>query len=189
MQQQLLLIRPSAHYEKQIAAYKEEFLMNGDSMDGTAGLMNASSIPEWLHQLALNESEETVQRGFVPSATFLAVHAKTGRLLGMIDIRHRLNNHLLFTGGHIKKRTPQGVRKGNAEAGAADMQERTEACALPPHLQRRKRRKQPHDRSERRSTGKHRLRRYALGKAVLDRSVTKAPAVAGAFLFHTWYFL
>lgn len=115
MQQQLLLIRPSAHYEKQIAAYKEEFLMNGDSMDGTAGLMNASSIPEWLHQLALNESEETVQRGFVPSSTFLAVHAKTGRLLGMIDIRHRLNDHLLFTGGHIG----YSVRKSERRKGYA----------------------------------------------------------------------
>lgn len=112
---QLLLIPPAARYEKDIAAYKEEFVQNGDSMDGTAGLANASSISEWLHQVARNACEETVQPGFVPSSTFLAVHAQTGKLLGMIDIRHRLNDHLLHTGGHIG----YSVRKSERQKGYA----------------------------------------------------------------------
>ena len=53
--------------------------------------------------------------GFVPSSTFLAVHALTGKLVGMIDIRHRLNGHLLFTGGHIG----YSVRKSERQKGYA----------------------------------------------------------------------
>ncbi len=115
MTEQLLLIRPAAEHEKDIAAYKAEFLINGDSMDGTAGLRNAPSATEWIVQIALNESEETVRPGFVPSSTFLAAHALTGKLVGMIDIRHRLNGHLLFTGGHIG----YSVRKSERRKGYA----------------------------------------------------------------------
>lgn len=56
MTEQLLLIRPAAEHEKDISAYKAEFLINGDSMDGTAGLRNAPSATEWIVQIALNES-------------------------------------------------------------------------------------------------------------------------------------
>ena len=115
LMEQLLLVRPAARYEKDIAAYKEEFVQNGDSMDGTAGLSGASSIPEWFCQIARNTCEETVQPGFVPSSTFLAVHAETGKLLGMIDIRHCLNDHLLHTGGHIG----YSVRKSERQKGYA----------------------------------------------------------------------
>lgn len=115
MTEQLLLIRPTAEHETEIAAYKEEFLTNGDSMDGTAGLKNAPSVAEWIKQIALNEREETVQPGFVPSSTYLAIHARTGRLLGMVDIRHRLNDHLLAAGGHIG----YSVRKSERRKGYA----------------------------------------------------------------------
>ncbi len=115
MTEQLLLILPTAEHETEIAAYKEEFLTNGDSMDGTAGLKSALSVTEWIKQIALNEREETVQPGFVPSSTYLAIHAQTGRLVGMIDIRHRLNDHLLFTGGHIG----YSVRKSERRKGYA----------------------------------------------------------------------
>ena len=113
--EQLVLIRPTAEYEKDIAAYKDEFLVSGDSMDGTAGLINATSVMEWIRQIALNESEETVQPGFVPSSTFLAIHTQSRRLVGVIDIRHRLNDHLLVTGGHIG----YSVRKSERRKGYA----------------------------------------------------------------------
>ena len=37
----------------------------------------------------------------VPAFTYLAVLQQTGELIGMIDIRHRLNEGLLKFGGHI----------------------------------------------------------------------------------------
>ena len=113
--QELLLMHPSVEHTLEIAAYKEEFIENGDSMDGTSGLARFSAIADWLTHLSQNESEETVQAGLVPSSTYLALDHKTGRLVGMIDIRHRLNDHLLFTGGHIG----YSVRKSERRKGYA----------------------------------------------------------------------
>ena len=46
-------------------------------------------------QVRDNLEEATVRPGLVPATTLLARDAKTGALVGMIDIRHRLNDFLL----------------------------------------------------------------------------------------------
>ncbi len=94
------LILPTPAEKEQILAYKAAFLQQGDSMDGTAGLKDAPSFAAWFTAWQNNGKEDTVQVGLVPSTTYLAVD-DTGNLLGMIDIRHRLNDHLLQFGGHI----------------------------------------------------------------------------------------
>ena len=48
-----------------------------------------------------NLNEKTVRDGLVPATTYMAVSTNDGRLIGMIDIRHRLNDYLLNFGGHI----------------------------------------------------------------------------------------
>jgi predicted acetyltransferase len=70
-------------------------------MDGTAGLKNAETFEEWYSAVCDNSKEETVRAGLVPSTTYMAISADNGRLIGMIDIRHRLNDYLLSHGGHI----------------------------------------------------------------------------------------
>jgi len=97
----LLLMRPTAEHESAVLAYREEFLEHGESMDGTANLRAASSYAEWLDRLAANASEATVSEGKVPATTFLGLRQADGALVGMIDIRHRLNEYLLKHGGHI----------------------------------------------------------------------------------------
>lgn len=95
------LVFPTKHYEAQIMDYKNEFEINGDSMDGTAGLQKARDFEEWFSMLIDNSKEETVREGLVQSYTYLAVRLCDRRVIGMIDIRHRLNDYLLKHGGHI----------------------------------------------------------------------------------------
>lgn len=109
------LISPTKEYDKQILDYKNEFEINGDSMDGTAGLKNARSFDEWLSAIIANSKEETVRDGLVPSSTYLAVRLCDKRVIGMIDIRHRLNDYLLQLGGHIG----YSVRKSERRKGYA----------------------------------------------------------------------
>ncbi|NFM79723.1 acetyltransferase [Clostridium botulinum] len=38
--------------------------------------------------------EETVMNGLAPSSTYLAIRLVYNKLIGMIDIRHKLNDYL-----------------------------------------------------------------------------------------------
>lgn len=60
------LISPKLNLRNQIEEYKKEFLLNGDSMDGCAGLGNIESFEEWIDILKDNSNINTVREGFVP---------------------------------------------------------------------------------------------------------------------------
>ena len=95
------LVVPSMAYEEQIKSYREEFLKHGDSMDGTSFLHEYENIQDWLAFIEKNSQEETVTEGLVVATEFLAVRLSDNQLVGMIDIRHTLNDFLLKIGGHI----------------------------------------------------------------------------------------
>jgi len=97
----LLLIEPSIAYSEQIWEYRAEFLNDLDSLHGTAGLRNVATVEEWLVNIEKNSCEETVMDGLVPATTYLAVRKADNQVVGMIDIRHHLNEFLLNSGGHI----------------------------------------------------------------------------------------
>ena len=111
----LKLVLPTLEYKEKIMDYKREFIESGDSMDGTAGLRNAETFEEWYSAFCDNLKEETVRDGLVPATTYIAISTDDGRLIGMIDIRHRLNDYLLNFGGHIG----YSIRKSERQQGYA----------------------------------------------------------------------
>ena len=113
--EEITLRRVTAADRQKVLDYKKEFLMNGDSLDGTAGLGAAESYEDWLSALSDNSNENTLRPGRVPASTCLAVRVTDGTLVGMIDIRHRLNDYLLRCGGHIG----YSVRKSERRKGYA----------------------------------------------------------------------
>jgi len=108
------LIKPTPVWKDKIMDYKAEFISNRDSLDGTALLGDYETFEEWYNDLCRNSSEETVADGWVPSTTLLAINDEN-KLIGMIDIRHRLNDYLLKFGGHIG----YSVRKSERRKGYA----------------------------------------------------------------------
>ena len=101
MREELILVKPSKDYLEQIYEYRQEFLENDDSMDGTSSLRRFENIEEWLQWVDKNENEETCAKEFVPSSQFLTIRKSDNILVGMVDVRHKLNKHLLKFGGHI----------------------------------------------------------------------------------------
>lgn len=97
----LTLITPTESYREQILAYRAEFLQAGDYLAGCAGLDKAPSFGEWLQALRDNSREETVREGLVPASNYMAIRQADNRLVGFIDLRHRLNEFLLQFGGNI----------------------------------------------------------------------------------------
>lgn len=110
----LKLILPSIEHKNNIMDYKKGFIENGDSMDGSAGLSDAEKFEDWYKANQDNLKEETVRDGLVPANTYLAFNSDD-KLVGMIDIRHRLNDYLLKFGGHIG----YSVRKSERQKGYA----------------------------------------------------------------------
>jgi len=114
--EQITLKRVTSADRDSVLGYKKEFLDKGDSLDGTAGLAYAGSFEDWLQALCDNSKEETLRPERVPATTYLAVRTTDGELVGMIDIRHRLNQYLLRCGGHIGYSVrPSERRKGYAK--------------------------------------------------------------------------
>ncbi|APH17711.1 acetyltransferase [Clostridium botulinum] len=63
-------------------------------MDSTAELEKSKNFDEWLSIVMDSSREETVMYGLVPSSTYLAIRLVYNKLIGMIDIRHKLNDYL-----------------------------------------------------------------------------------------------
>ena len=89
--EKIILVKPDLSYADETIKYKEESLKENPLINGAAGLDNFSSIKDWLEELKKRSSQETVPEGLVPSSTYLAVREKDNYIVGMIDIRHYLN--------------------------------------------------------------------------------------------------
>ncbi len=111
----LKLVLPTPAYKSKIMNYKREFILSEDRMYGTGGLKNAESFNEWYIAFCNNLNEETVRKGLSSETTYLAVSTNDDNLVGMINIRHRLNDFLLNNGGHID----YSVRKSERRKGYA----------------------------------------------------------------------
>ena len=113
--EKIILVKPDLSYADEIIKYKEESLKESPLINGSAGLNRFSSIEDWLQELKKRSSKDTVPKGLVPSSTYLAVREKDNYIVGMIDIRHYLNEYLTQVGGHIG----YGVRKTERNKGYA----------------------------------------------------------------------
>ena len=111
----IILVKPDLSYADEIIKYKEESLAESPIINGSAGLDRFSSIEIWFEELKKRSCEDTVPKGLVPSSTYLGVREKDNYIVGMIDIRHYLNEYLTQVGGHIG----YGVRKTQRNKGYA----------------------------------------------------------------------
>ena len=113
--EKIILVKPDLSYADEITKYKEESLKESPLINGSAGLNNFSSIEDWLEELKKRSSEATVPEGLVPSSTYLGIREKDNYIVGMIDIRHYLNEYLTQVGGNIG----YSVRKTERNKGYA----------------------------------------------------------------------
>ena len=109
------LIKPTVEYKQAVIEYRDEFLEAHETIHGSGGLDRLASFEEWLALCVDSEDETTVSAGMVPATQYLAVRSSDGKVVGMISVRHRLNDYLKREGGHIG----YSVRKSERRKGYA----------------------------------------------------------------------
>lgn len=98
--QKIHLRQPEAFDREQVMAYRKEFLAIDSRMDGTCALNEYDDFDAWLANVRRYSSPETTPAGKVPSTQYLALD-ENEHLVGMVNLRHCLNDYLLEFGGHI----------------------------------------------------------------------------------------
>ena len=115
------LIEPTMDFDKEIQAYRSEFLTNGNSMDGCGALRRFEKTRDWLAALEVCKHPETVPADMVPATLYICVREEDGRVVGMLQIRHSLNEYTEQYAGHIGYSVrPSERRKGCATAMLRD---------------------------------------------------------------------
>lgn len=113
--EELYLELPSKEREQDAMDYIIEFYANGSVINGTGSLDRYINLyDEWLEELDkdLNNPGE----GRVPASTYFAIRKSDNKIVGMVNIRHKLNDYLIKYGaGHIGYSVrPTERRKGYA---------------------------------------------------------------------------
>ncbi len=111
----LELIQMNESLKDETLSYKHEFIQNNERIHGGAGLGDFSSFEEWLAALRDNSSAMTVRPNRVVASTYFARRTEDSRLVGIIDIRHTLDDKLADVGGHIG----YSIRKSERRKGYA----------------------------------------------------------------------
>jgi len=97
--QDLILVEPTTDLAEEFMTYVSSFddaVINGSGFHYAASVTSASETISKLHGYARGEG---LPDGWVPSSTFWAVEGR--QIVGMITLRHFLNERLEKIGGHV----------------------------------------------------------------------------------------
>lgn len=113
-QSDLHLVRPSLAYKDEYLAFYQEWKQSGEDMVPWVIEKDPADFEEMLNWLNENETGVNLKAGFVPDSTFWLV-SSDNRVLGAVNIRHRLTDFLRNQGGHIG----YGIRPSERKQGYA----------------------------------------------------------------------
>lgn len=100
--QRVELIFPTQNDKERVLKYLQEFKENGEEhVSGGGSLEEAETFENWLEKIQKDTNEVQEDPNRVPSTQYLAINKENNELIGMIQIRHELNEYLLNYGGHI----------------------------------------------------------------------------------------
>ena len=100
--EEIKLVRPAPEHIQQLQAFQRELREAGDAdaFAGCSRLEYYEDIGEWLQHIY--RQEEVAEPGKVPSHVYLAMRQSDGRLVGIIDLRHHIEQPILgLWGGHM----------------------------------------------------------------------------------------
>ena len=95
MNKDFYLREPNIYDETAILDYREEFTIYNEYINGSDGLTKISNYKEWLSRIEENKNT-TLQR-----TELLFIRKSDNKIVGLVNIRHKLNDELYNYAGHI----------------------------------------------------------------------------------------
>lgn len=112
MKDELELVFPTKEYKKKVEEYLQEFFDNGEyEIAGDGGLDRIKNFDEWLRKIQNDLSEENIEDNRIPATLYLTIRKSDNKIVGNLQIRHKLNDKLLLYGGHIGDSVRPSERK------------------------------------------------------------------------------
>ena len=116
--------KPSITRKEEAIEYLSEHVKCNSEINGHGGLKKMLSdssytYEKWLENLVLIQDKEYAESiNWVPSSTFFTIRKSDNKIVGMVNIRHYLNDHLKKISGHIG----YGIRPTERRKGYAKIQ-------------------------------------------------------------------
>lgn len=111
----LYLRTPTIEDKEIVWDYRQEFIDNNSNFAGDSGLKLFDNFEDWYKKIEICTNIETLPKDRVLGTQFLTFRKSDNKLIGMINLRHSLNDYLLKFGGHIGDSIrPTERRKGYA---------------------------------------------------------------------------
>ena len=108
------LFRPNETLKEQVLSFKQEFLDNKErTINGSSLLDQIDDYEEWLSMVIANSNSRTVDPNWVVTDVFFAIDSNN-KIVGIIDLRHTLNDFLKDIGNCGYSVRPSERRKGYA---------------------------------------------------------------------------
>lgn len=108
------LTRPTVELTSEYQAFYQEWKESGEKMVPWVIEKDPANFPEMVQSLHDNEKGENLPENWVPDSTFWLLN-ENKKIIGAVNIRHRLSETLFHSGGHIG----YGIRPSERRKGYA----------------------------------------------------------------------
>ncbi|PFE04977.1 GNAT family acetyltransferase [Bacillus cereus] len=108
------LVQPTIDLQKEYLEFYQEWKNSGETMIPWVIAKDPSNLPAMVQELLDAAEGKNLRKGWVPDSTYWLV-TQDKEIVGVVNIRHRLTEHLFNAGGHIG----YGIRPSARQKGYA----------------------------------------------------------------------
>ncbi|MBC6972821.1 GNAT family N-acetyltransferase [Bacillus sp. Xin] len=108
------LTEPTIDLQEEYLEFYQEWKNSGETMVPWVIAKDPSNFPEMIQELLDASEGKNLRKGWVPDSTYWLI-ANNKKIIGAVNIRHQLTEHLFNAGGHIG----YGIRPSARQKGFA----------------------------------------------------------------------